>query len=176
MSKDCQVNIRRGGDARTTLRAWMEQLSSGEAELIALVKASTELIGILQLLADWGQEVDGEVLVDSSAALGIVRRKGCGKQRHVRVGDLWVQEKEESGEIKYKKVKGEENPADAGTKYIPEQRMRTLMKDVGQVSVKGRSKESLRIGRMEEDRTIRKKRGEQSGAGCRERVDERGRS
>ena len=87
-----------------------------------------------------------------------------------------MQEKEESGEIKYKKFKGEENPADAGTKYIPEQRMGTLMKDVGQVSVKGRSKESLRIGRMEEDRTIRKKRGEQSGAGCRERVDERGRS
>ena len=65
-------------------------LSSGEAELVALVKTSTELIGVLQLAADWGEDLTGEVLVDSAAALGTVRRKGCGKLRHVRVGNLWV--------------------------------------------------------------------------------------
>ena len=71
------------------LRSWSSTqkcvtLSSGEAELVALVKASTELIGLLQLGADWGNDWRGEVLVDSAAALGTVRRKGCGKLRHVR--------------------------------------------------------------------------------------------
>ena len=44
-------------------------------------------------MADWGQELHGEVFVDSSAALIEVRRKGAGKLRHARVRQLWVQEK-----------------------------------------------------------------------------------
>ena len=40
-------------------------LSSGEAELIAAVKLSAELIGSLQLLRDWGRIRKGEVMVDS---------------------------------------------------------------------------------------------------------------
>ena len=75
-------------------------MSSGEAELTAVVKCSCETIGILQLAADWFMELEGEVLVDSSAALGVVSRKGAGKLRHVRVGQLWVQEKAESGEFR----------------------------------------------------------------------------
>ena len=68
-------------------------LSSGEAELVAAVKTSAELIGLIQLSADWDMEMSGRVLVDSSAALGIVRRKGNGRLRHVKVGTLWIQEK-----------------------------------------------------------------------------------
>ena len=68
-------------------------LSSGEAELVAAVKTCTELIGITQLSKDWGKEVEGEVYVDSSAAIGVAHRKGNGKLRHVRVGLLWIQEK-----------------------------------------------------------------------------------
>ena len=60
----------------------------------------------------------GQVMVDSSAALGAVKRKGNGKLRHVKVGMLWIQEKRESGELLYKKVKGEDNPADLMTKYL----------------------------------------------------------
>ena len=120
-------------------------MSSGEAELVALVKTSTELIGVLQLAADWGEDLTGEVLVDSAAALGTVRRKGCGKLRHVRVGNLWVQEKEETGELKYKKVNGLENPADLGTKYLNEKKMEKYMEEVGQRTMDGRARGSLRI-------------------------------
>ena len=38
-------------------------LSLAEAELIAAVKTSTELIGLLQLMRDWGRDVQGEVKV-----------------------------------------------------------------------------------------------------------------
>jgi hypothetical protein len=68
-------------------------LSSGEAELVAAVKTCTGLIGISQLMRDWGKEVEGEVYVDSNAAIGTAMRRGNGKLRHVRVGILWIQEK-----------------------------------------------------------------------------------
>ena len=67
-------------------------LSSAEAELYALVRASAEAIGICQLAATWGLQLVGEVHVDSSAALAVTQRRGCGKLRHVRIGHLWVQE------------------------------------------------------------------------------------
>ena len=80
-------------------------LSSGEAELVAAVKMCTEILGVVQLLADWGNEVDGEVWVDSSAAIGTMTRRGNGKLRHVRVGTLWIQERIEDGDLVVKKVR-----------------------------------------------------------------------
>ena len=91
-------------------------LSSGEAELVAAVKASCELIGVLQMANEWGYEVEGEVFVDSTAALAITGRKGNGKMRHVKVGMLWIQEKAEEGELRYRKVDGTLNTADLLTK------------------------------------------------------------
>ena len=68
-------------------------LSSGEAELVAAVKMCTEVIGITQLARDWGVELEGRIYVDSSAAIGVAKRRGNGKLRHVRVGLLWIQER-----------------------------------------------------------------------------------
>ena len=93
-------------------------LSSGEAELVAAVKMSTELIGISQLAWDWGMAWACDVHVDSSAAIGVTNRKGNGKMRHVRVGMLWIQEKVEEGELGMKKVRGEDNPSGVLTKYV----------------------------------------------------------
>ena len=93
-------------------------LSSAEAELAACIKASSETIGILQMVAGLGRTTDGEVFVDSSAALGVVNRKGNGKLRHIRVGQLWVQQMAEDEVIAYKKVNGKQNPADLCTKNL----------------------------------------------------------
>ena len=84
-------------------------LSSAEAELGALIKTSTETIGILQMAEGLGRSTNAEIMVDSSAALSVVGRKGCGKLRHVRVGQLWVQEVAEAEELKYRKINGDEN-------------------------------------------------------------------
>ena len=65
----------------------------------------------------------GRVWVDSSAALGVVSRKGNGKLRHVRVGQLWVQEQAANGEIAYRKVCGKVNPADLLTKHLAQDDM-----------------------------------------------------
>ena len=132
------------------LRTWAATqknitLSSGEAELVACVKASTELIGIMQMCSEWGREYQGEVLVDSSAALGAVKRKGNGKLRHVRVGLLWVQEKEETGELTYGKVHGEVNPADLMTKYLGQRKSAELLQLLGVTLEVGRANKSLTL-------------------------------
>ena len=120
-------------------------LSSGEAELSALVKCSCELLGALQLARDWDIDFDGEVHVDSSAALGVVGRRGAGKLRHVRVGQLWVQQKSEDGELRYRKVKGTENPADAMTKALTQAEMDKYMRMVSQQAEGGRAAKGLHI-------------------------------
>ena len=53
-------------------------LSSGEAELVAAVKMSCEVLGMIQLAKEWDVIMTGSIYVDSSAALGIVNRKGHG--------------------------------------------------------------------------------------------------
>ena len=120
-------------------------LSSGEAELVAAVKMSCELIGICQLASDWGIELSAKVWIDSSAALGVVGRKGNGKLRHVRVGMLWIQEKVEEGELEVRKVLGEDNPADLMTKYLTRKVMDHHMGNISQEEADGRAKLSLKL-------------------------------
>ena len=118
-------------------------LSSGEAELVAAVKASSEALGLMSMMRDWGMSVKGQVYVDSSAALGVVGRKGNGKLRHVRVGMLWVQQKEETGELQYKKVLGTDNPADLLTKYLTQSVTKRHTEKVQQRPREGRAAEAL---------------------------------
>ena len=120
-------------------------LSSAEAEFVAMVKMSTEILGLLQLCDDWGCKFKGRVCVDSSAALGVVKRKGNGKLRHIKVGMLWVQEKRETGELKYNKVRGTENPADLMTKNLAGAVVQKYMKAMGFTKEEGRAEKSLEL-------------------------------
>ena len=120
-------------------------LSSAEAELGALVKASAEAIGIVQMAEGLGDKVSAEVYVDSSAALSVTQRKGTGKMRHVRIGQLWVQEAAEQGDLLYKKVKGTSNPADLGTKHLSAKKIDELTPKISLVEAEGRADKSLSI-------------------------------
>ena len=120
-------------------------LSSAEAELGALVKATSETIGVLQMAEGLAREVTGEVFVDSSAALAVVNRKGCGKLRHVRVGQLWVQQLADEEEVKFRKVLGDENPADLSTKYLTRLRMDKLIQLIYLEDQDGKAEEGLYI-------------------------------
>ena len=133
---------------RHCLRTWSVTqkrvtLSSAEAELGAAVKASSETIGILQLAVGLGRKIIGRVHVDSSAALGVVARRGNGKLRHVRVGMLWVQQLAEAGELEYRKVLGTCNPADLLTKHQPAAKIVQYLELLGQHTCGGRAVEGL---------------------------------
>ena len=94
-------------------------LSSGEADLAGIVKGSAEALGLQSLAQYLGFEVKVKVYADSSAAIGICKRSGIGRVRHLAVGQLWAQEKVRSGEIALYKVLGTESPADILTKHVP---------------------------------------------------------
>ena len=94
-------------------------LSSGEAELAGIVKGTAEALGLRSLAADLGIECGVRVYADSAAAIGICRRSGIGKVRHLAVGQLWIQERVRTGDIELFKVPGDANPADLLTKHVP---------------------------------------------------------
>ena len=96
-------------------------LSSGEAELFGVVKGATEALGLRSLAQDMGinDKVDICLYADSSAAIGICRRTGIGKVRHLATGQLWIQEKIRHGDLSLFKVLGTDNPADLFTKHVP---------------------------------------------------------
>ena len=93
-------------------------LSSAEAELYGMVRASAETIGLMSMFKDLGVEVGGQILGDASAALAILERRGIGKIRHLDTNYLWVQEQAATGRLRYQKVSGKENGSDLFTKAL----------------------------------------------------------
>ena len=114
-------------------------LSSGEAELMAVVRASMEALGVQALAMDFGDKLAIEVASDATAAIGMVARLGLGRVRHLAVSDLWVQEKSRTGAIKYVKVPGCDNPADIGTKAVTEEVLAAHLQRMGVVALEGRA-------------------------------------
>ena len=100
---------------------------------------------MVQLAADWGLTIEADVLVDSTAALGVVNRKGTGRLRYVRVGNLWIQQVQEDGDLRYRKVKGTQNPADMITKFLSSIEISRYLVMVGLDPRTGRADSSLEI-------------------------------
>ena len=65
--------------------------------------------------------------------------------RHVRIGQLWVQEAAEHEELKFRKVKGEENPTDLGTKHLTRKKIDELLSKIYLHEAEGRADQSLTI-------------------------------
>ena len=115
--------------------------------MVAAVKATTEALGVAQLAFDWGMDLEVKVYIDSSAAIGVASRKGSGKMRRVRVGDLWIQELVEEEEIALLKVPGTKNPADAFTKHLPQKVMDEHLETMGAEFRDGRAETGLEVQR-----------------------------
>lgn len=134
------------------IKAWSRTqnsvtLSSAEAELVAMVKVTAELIGALHMAKDWGEVLKGRVYADSSAALAISNRRGSGKLRHIAIGLLWIQEKENREDIDFKKIDGKLNPADLMTKYLLKEKLDEHSVRLGQRYQEGRADSGLKLQR-----------------------------
>ena len=121
---------------RALLRAWSKtmpaiMLSTGEAELGALVKGATEAEGIVAIMRDFDSGADILLESDASAAVGITQRQGLGKIRHLAVGDLWIQQRVKDGVLRIGKIPGKDNPADLMTKALDFARMVHLTAKMG---------------------------------------------
>ena len=120
-------------------------LSSGEAELYAIVKASAEVLGICSMWKDLGTHTKGRVWADASAALGIVGRKGLGKVRHLDTSVLWVQDASLTKKILYAKVAGEWNIADLLTKHLDAETSGRHSEAIGVEFKEGTSRIAIRL-------------------------------
>ena len=114
-------------------------LSSDEAELGGVVQGASEGLGTQAIARDLGIEATLTLWADSSAAIGICKRSGIGRVRHLAVCQLWVQERIRDKTLDLRKVAGEANPADIGTKHLGAEVMRRCMNLAGLSPRAGRS-------------------------------------
>ena len=115
-------------------------LSSGEAELHGICMGAQQGLGLQSICRDLGFAYKLRVHTDATAAIGIARRRGMGKIRHLDCTDLWIQEKVRSGAVELTKVLGTENPADAFTKHVERKTLDMMMGKIGLVKLEGRPK------------------------------------
>ena len=102
-------------------------LSSGEAELHGIASGIAQGLGMKSLARDLGFEIGVNLHSDATAALGICRRRGLGKIRHLDVTDLWCQEQVRNKSVTLHKVLGSQNPADIMTKYVDAATLRKML-------------------------------------------------
>ncbi len=103
-------------------------LSSAEAELVAAVRGAAEGLAAQALSRDFGHECKLRINMDSSAARGIVRRRGIGKIRHLDTRLLWMQERVHACDLDVSKIAETENPVDLLTKYLGEEALATRLR------------------------------------------------
>ena len=118
------------------IRSWSKDqdiiaLSSAEAELHAASYGAMQLKGLKSLSQDVGLEFKLNVHIDASAAIGIIRRQGLGKLRHIEVRDLWLQQEVKDKKIHLFKVESWCNPADLGTKALSQLEIERHVKCMG---------------------------------------------
>ena len=113
-------------------------LSSGEAELHGICYGASQALGLQSLLRDMGWDLPIEIFSDATAAIGIARRKGLGKIRHLDVADLWIQDKIRTKALGLSKVLGTENMADVLTKYVNRKSMDAALKRMNMERQSGR--------------------------------------
>ena len=123
-------------------------LSSAEAELCALTKGASQGLGMMALLSDFGFTVSVTVRTDASAAIGIVRRAGLGKLRHLNVRYLWVQDQVKNERLWLEKVAGADNPADIATKHLSADIMRKHLESLGVRVGGGRARSAPILGSL----------------------------
>ena len=120
-------------------------LSSGEAELNGIGAGIAQGLGIQSICKDLGYVYKLRVHTDATAAIGIARRRGMGKIRHLDTTDLWVQEVVRSGRVELCKVLGAENPADIFTKYVERPLLIKMLDKMNMQQLPGRAACALAI-------------------------------
>ena len=126
-------------------------LSSAEAELYAMVAASTEALAVQAYAKDLGMELGNQLYTDSFAAIGIAKRAGIGKARHLRMQGLWIQEVRATGRISHKKILGEKNPADLLTKHLTADVIKRHQTTITYRTAEGRAEAAPTLDSIEDD-------------------------
>ena len=88
---------------------------------------------------DLGIDLTLRIRSDATAALGIARRLGIGKIRHLDTSLLWIQQKIKDGDLVVDKILGADNPADCLTKHVDRATLVKHLRTMGLVYEDGRA-------------------------------------
>ena len=109
----------------------MVTLSSAKAELVAGTKAAVKGLGFHNTLRDLGRKGDIRLIMDASAAIGMIGRRGNGSAKHIDTKVMWLQGCVRRTEIQLFKIGTKENPADLMTTCLTEEEMTKHMNWMG---------------------------------------------
>ena len=118
-------------------------MSSGESELYGMTATASSLLGLQAIAADLGRTLQCILHYDATAGAGIASRRGAGKIRHLDLKALWIQQAVTSKKILLKKVLGELNISDLGTKHVPAVLLLRHLKAMGFYFADGKADISL---------------------------------
>ncbi len=128
--EDEEINVRRSRRVRFALPEDVQpdagddrSIFLGDSEFYGIAKEATMGIGIKSTFKDLGLEVEVQVKMDSSVARNISSRRGAGRDRYVKVRELWAQERVRGGELPIIREPGEDDVADGVTKHVEGSRM-----------------------------------------------------
>ena len=88
-------------------------------------------MGLQAVLRDFGFQAKLEGHSYAIAAIGICKRLGLGRIRHLATADLWIQQRVRANELKLFKLPGKENPSDMMTKYLSSPLLGKFLKVLG---------------------------------------------
>ena len=91
------------------------------------------MLGFRSLLEDYGisTKLNFIVKIDSSAAKGMLSRRGLGKQRHISTRYLWIQDRVARQDLTIQKVGTKEQLADILTKPSTQKDIARVSNEVG---------------------------------------------
>eukprot|EP00971_Amphidinium_carterae_P325489 6455761-Amphidinium_carterae.2 len=118
-------------------------LSTAESEYYALTRAATIAVGCISMTKDFGIHKKIRLHGDATAASGIAHRRGAGKLRHIECATLWLQRLITLGKITLHHRRGEDNPADLGTKHLDAKTMQKHLEGIGYIPLDGKADKSL---------------------------------
>ena len=110
--------------------------SSGVAEFLAAGSVVNEGLGLVGVYEELGFPMTLILRLDSTAAIGMIQRRGTGRVRHIDVRHLHLQELIRDGRLGgLEKLPTADNRADMGTKVHPADRLSLLMDLMGMFSM-----------------------------------------
>jgi hypothetical protein len=96
---------------------------------------------------------DGTIYADASAALGIVKRRGIGKVRHIRTQSLCLQEAHATKRLGFEKIDGSRKPSDLMTKHLTDTLQQGHLEYINAVPTGGRTETAPALSNLKvEDR------------------------
>ena len=114
-------------------------LSSTEAEYVALSEACKELVWMMKLMRDVGENIDGPVLIheDNQSCISILEAEGeCRRTKHIDTKYNFVRDLHKSKKINVRYCPTEKMLADALTKPLNRVKLENLREGLGLEAVR----------------------------------------